>query len=89
MNCSFSYCWLFCFYAELIVLLQFYGVMSLVYLFFGIIWLVVSACQWRDLLRIQVQDFLPSFYSSMIFVGGVGGSANHDDENDNGDGEWW
>ncbi|XP_031573117.1 transmembrane protein 87A-like [Actinia tenebrosa] len=34
-------------------LLPFYGVMSLVYLFYGIIWLIVSACQWRDLLRIQ------------------------------------
>ncbi|KXJ28322.1 transmembrane protein 87A [Exaiptasia diaphana] len=34
-------------------LLPFYGVMSLVYLFYGIVWLIVSACQWRDLLRIQ------------------------------------
>ncbi|EDO42448.1 predicted protein [Nematostella vectensis] len=27
--------------------------MSLIYLLFGIIWLIISACQWRDLLRIQ------------------------------------
>ncbi|KAJ1519325.1 hypothetical protein ONE63_004624 [Megalurothrips usitatus] len=34
-------------------LLPFYGVMCLIYVMFGIAWLVVSFCQWRDLLRIQ------------------------------------
>ena len=28
--------------------------MSLLYVFYGVVWLIVSACQWRDLLRIQV-----------------------------------
>lgn len=27
--------------------------MCLVYVFFGLIWLIVSFCQWRELLRIQ------------------------------------
>lgn len=34
-------------------LLPFYGVMCLIYVIYGIGWLVVSFCQWRDLLRIQ------------------------------------
>ncbi|XP_068751803.1 transmembrane protein 87A-like [Montipora capricornis] len=34
-------------------LYPFYGLMSLLYVFYGVVWLVVSACQWRDLLRIQ------------------------------------
>ena len=34
-------------------LLPFYGVMSLVYFGYAIAWLVMSAMQWRDLLRIQ------------------------------------
>ncbi|KAG1658621.1 Transmembrane protein 87B [Nymphon striatum] len=34
-------------------LLPFYGVMCLIYLTYGIAWLVVSACQWRELIRIQ------------------------------------
>lgn len=34
-------------------LMAFYGAMCLVYVVFGIIWLMVSALQWRDLLRIQ------------------------------------
>ncbi|CAH3174314.1 unnamed protein product [Porites evermanni] len=34
-------------------LYPFYGVMSLLYVFYGVVWLIVSACQWRDLLRIQ------------------------------------
>lgn len=39
--------------SALFSLRQFYGTMCLVYLAFGIIWLVVSFMQWRDLLRIQ------------------------------------
>lgn len=34
-------------------LLLFYGAMCLVYVILGLAWLVVSFCQWRDLLRIQ------------------------------------
>lgn len=34
-------------------LLSFYGAMCVVYVVFGIIWLLVSFMQWRDLLRIQ------------------------------------
>ncbi|XP_075152292.1 transmembrane protein 87A [Haematobia irritans] len=33
--------------------LPFYGIMCIVYVIFGIIWLAVSFTQWRDLLRIQ------------------------------------
>lgn len=32
---------------------QFYGIMCLVYLGFGVAWIVLSACHWRDLLRVQ------------------------------------
>ncbi|XP_049789057.1 transmembrane protein 87A [Schistocerca nitens] len=34
-------------------LLAFYGAMCVVYVLYGIAWLIVSFCQWRDLLRIQ------------------------------------
>lgn len=34
-------------------LLPFYGLMCLVYVVYGVIWLTVSFLQWRDLLRIQ------------------------------------
>lgn len=34
-------------------LLQFYGVMGIVYIIFGLVWLVLLACSWKDLLRIQ------------------------------------
>ncbi|XP_077997002.1 transmembrane protein 87A-like [Glandiceps talaboti] len=34
-------------------LLIFYGVMCIVYCLYAIMWLCCSACQWRDLLRIQ------------------------------------
>lgn len=34
-------------------LLPFYGAMCIVYVVFGLAWLIVSFCQWRDLLRIQ------------------------------------
>ncbi|CAG2061153.1 unnamed protein product, partial [Timema podura] len=34
-------------------LLPFYGGMCLVYVVLGLAWLVISFCQWRDLLRIQ------------------------------------
>ncbi|XP_059179682.1 transmembrane protein 87A-like [Physella acuta] len=34
-------------------LLIFYGVMGLIYIGFGIMWLILLACNWRDLLRIQ------------------------------------
>ena len=41
---------------------QFYGAMSLVYLAYGVVWLIVSACQWRELLRIQVN------HSGLIYI---------------------
>ncbi|VDH96838.1 Hypothetical predicted protein [Mytilus galloprovincialis] len=34
-------------------LLIFYGVMGIVYIMYGLVWLVLLACSWRDLLRIQ------------------------------------
>ncbi|XP_062616670.1 transmembrane protein 87A-like [Saccostrea cucullata] len=34
-------------------LLIFYGVMGIVYIIFGLVWLVLLACSWKDLLRIQ------------------------------------
>lgn len=34
-------------------LLIFYGVMGITYIFYGIVWLVMLACSWRDLLRVQ------------------------------------
>ncbi|GLH05465.1 Transmembrane protein 87A [Gryllus bimaculatus] len=34
-------------------LLPFYGAMCVVYVIFGLVWLAVSFCQWRDLLRVQ------------------------------------
>lgn len=34
-------------------LLPFYGVMCGIYALYGVAWLVMSACQWRDLLRVQ------------------------------------
>jgi hypothetical protein len=36
-----------------VILFQFYGVMGLVYIMYGTIWLVLLACSWRVLLRIQ------------------------------------
>lgn len=44
-------------------LLPFYGVMCVVYVAFAIVWLVVSAMQWRDLLRIQF------WIGGVIFLG--------------------
>ncbi|KAL8572380.1 hypothetical protein ACOMHN_023149 [Nucella lapillus] len=34
-------------------LLIFYGVMGLIYIGFGVVWLLLLACNWRDLLRVQ------------------------------------
>ncbi|XP_071445363.1 transmembrane protein 87A [Hetaerina americana] len=44
-------------------LLPFYGVMCLIYVVFGMAWLIVSFCQWRDLLRIQF------WIGGVIFLG--------------------
>ncbi|RWS28673.1 transmembrane protein 87A-like isoform X1 [Leptotrombidium deliense] len=44
-------------------LLPFYGVMCIVYVIFAIGWLIVSALQWRDLLRIQF------WVGAVIFLG--------------------
>lgn len=43
--------------------LPFYGIMSLIYLCYAIGWLVVSALQWKDLLRIQY------WIAAVIFLG--------------------
>ncbi len=34
-------------------LLPFYGIMCGVYGIFALVWFIVSACQWKDLLRVQ------------------------------------
>lgn len=34
-------------------LLVFYGVLGLLYMVYGLVWLVLLACNWRDLLRVQ------------------------------------
>ncbi|KAK3093656.1 hypothetical protein FSP39_018542 [Pinctada imbricata] len=34
-------------------LIIFYGVMGIVYIIFGLVWLVLLACSWKDLLRVQ------------------------------------
>lgn len=34
-------------------LLLFFGIMGLVYILYGVVWLLLLACNWRDLLRIQ------------------------------------
>nr|XP_022332108.1 transmembrane protein 87A-like [Crassostrea virginica] len=34
-------------------LLIFYGVMGIVYIIYGLVWLVMLACSWKDLLRVQ------------------------------------
>ncbi|XP_046387607.1 transmembrane protein 87A [Ischnura elegans] len=44
-------------------LLPFYGIMCLIYVAFGLAWLIVSFCQWRDLLRIQF------WIGGVIFLG--------------------
>lgn len=46
-------------------LLPFYGVMCIIYVIFAIAWLIVSAMQWRDLLRIQF------WIGGVIFLGMV------------------
>lgn len=47
-------------------LLPFYGIMCLVYFVFGLIWLLVSFMQWRDLLRIQF--WIGSFSKNFLFL---------------------
>lgn len=44
-------------------LLQFYMVMCIIYVLLGVLWLVLSACYWRDLLRIQF------WIGGVIFLG--------------------
>ena len=39
--------------AQLIIVFQFYGTMCVLYVLYGIAWLVMLAMNWRDLLRIQ------------------------------------
>lgn len=42
---------------------QFFMVMCIVYVLFGVLWLAWSACYWRDLLRIQF------WIGAVIFLG--------------------
>lgn len=56
--------------------LQFYGVMGIVYIIFGLVWLVLLACSWKDLLRIQfwigaVVVLGECFIAGFIAVNGV------------------
>ncbi|KAL3874908.1 hypothetical protein ACJMK2_037860 [Sinanodonta woodiana] len=44
-------------------LLVFYGLMGLVYITFGLLWLILLACNWRDLLRVQF------WIGGVIFLG--------------------
>ena len=43
--------------------LQFYMVMCIIYVLLAVLWLVLSACYWRDLLRIQF------WIGGVIFLG--------------------
>lgn len=45
------------------LLWQFFMVMCIVYVLFGVLWLAWSACYWRDLLRIQF------WIGAVIFLG--------------------
>ncbi|KAK3591544.1 hypothetical protein CHS0354_041589 [Potamilus streckersoni] len=44
-------------------LLVFYGLMGLVYITYGLVWLILLACNWRDLLRVQF------WIGGVIFLG--------------------
>ncbi|XP_052769714.1 transmembrane protein 87A-like [Mya arenaria] len=44
-------------------LLIFYGVMGLVYIIYGLVWIVLLACNWRDLMRLQY------WIGAVIFLG--------------------
>lgn len=43
--------------------LQFYMVMCIVYILYGVLWLMWSACYWKDILRIQF------WIAAVIFLG--------------------
>lgn len=45
--------------------LQFYMVMCIVYILYGLLWFIWSACYWKDLLRIQF------WIAGVIFLGMV------------------
>ena len=42
---------------------QFYGSMCFVYVFYGLAWMALIACNWRDILRIQF------WIGGVIFLG--------------------
>lgn len=48
---------------KLLFFLQFYMVMCIVYILYGILWLLWSACYWKDILRIQF------WIAAVIFLG--------------------
>ena len=59
--------------AKLYPLLPFYGAMSLLYFFVGAIWLLVCACYWRSLLRLQY------YISVVLFLGMLSMAAFYGD----------
>jgi predicted membrane metal-binding protein len=48
---------------SILVSLQFYATMCAVYILYGLIWLVLLCCNWRDLLRLQF------WIGAVIFLG--------------------
>lgn len=52
-----------CVYLLVVYLLQFYMVMCIMYIIFGLLWFVWSSCYWKDLLRIQF------WIAAVIFLG--------------------
>lgn len=48
---------------KLLFFLQFYMVMCIVYILYGVLWLMWSACYWKDILRIQF------WIAAVIFLG--------------------
>uniref|UniRef100_A0A4X2LFG9 Transmembrane protein 87B n=1 Tax=Vombatus ursinus TaxID=29139 RepID=A0A4X2LFG9_VOMUR len=48
---------------KLLFFLQFYMVMCIIYILYGVLWLMWSACYWKDLLRIQF------WIAAVIFLG--------------------
>ena len=48
---------------KLLLFPQFYMVMCIVYILYGVLWLTWSACYWKDILRIQF------WIAAVIFLG--------------------
>lgn len=52
-------------FLNLVVCLQFYMVMCIVYILYALLWFIWAACYWKDLLRIQF------WIAGVIFLGMV------------------